>query len=305
MQHPLEPCLLCGVPARLQLSHVIPAFVFRWSRNTSGTGFLRYGKVPNKRVQDGVKKYWLCQDCEGRFNRVETKFATEIFHPYSSREESRFRYGPWMLRFGASVVWRVLQLYRAEKGLQTFPAEHQPHLDSAERVWREFLLGERPHPGVHQIHMLPMDVIEHTSSTQNLPPNYNRYIARMIDTDVAHSPSIAYVYAKLGRFIFLGFAMLKYPNQWVGTKLHASEGRIEPRRYVVPRPFGEYINHRARNAARISASISERQNEVINRSFVENIDRAAASDEIHAMERDVQMFGSDAFLRRKNDHGQE
>src|SRR6266702_5055755 len=113
-------CRLCGKQAELQFSHVIPAFFFRWQRDTSGSGFLRMGTEPNKRVQDGIKRHWLCLDCEGRLSRLEMLFATRIFHPYSSGISARFRYGPWLLKFGISVTWRILRLYQEENYLTQY-----------------------------------------------------------------------------------------------------------------------------------------------------------------------------------------
>ncbi len=48
-------CRLCGKNADLQESHIIPSFVYRWLKDSSGTGYLRFGPEPNKRVQDGYK----------------------------------------------------------------------------------------------------------------------------------------------------------------------------------------------------------------------------------------------------------
>lgn len=76
-------CQLCGSESILQLSHILPAFVFRWMRETSGNGHLRFGEAPNLRVQDGLKRHWLCASCESLFARSETAFADQLFHPYS------------------------------------------------------------------------------------------------------------------------------------------------------------------------------------------------------------------------------
>src|ERR1041384_7712632 len=103
---PVEPCRLCGKTAELKLSHIIPAFVFRWKRQTSANGYLRMADAPNKRVQDGIKKYWLCEACEARFSRVEDRFSAHVFYPFANEDASRVRYAPWMLQFAASLVWR-------------------------------------------------------------------------------------------------------------------------------------------------------------------------------------------------------
>ena len=66
---PISSCRLCGATKELQESHILPGFVFRWKKETSATGYLRFGQQPNLRVQDGVKLHLLCRDCERRFNK--------------------------------------------------------------------------------------------------------------------------------------------------------------------------------------------------------------------------------------------
>ena len=110
-------CALCRDPAVLMESHIIPAFVYRWLKDTSVTGYLRAGTNPRRRVQDGLKSKLLCANCEARFNRWETSFATEIFHPYNANERLEARYGDWMLKFCTSVSWRALKFFWNETGL--------------------------------------------------------------------------------------------------------------------------------------------------------------------------------------------
>ena len=57
---PPGQCRLCGAVSELQESHVLPAFIYRWLRDTSANGHMRSGEMPNKRIQDGHKRYWLC-----------------------------------------------------------------------------------------------------------------------------------------------------------------------------------------------------------------------------------------------------
>jgi len=47
-------CAFCGEHKDLKVSHVLPAFVFRWLRGRSGSGHLRDTDNPNRRVQDGL-----------------------------------------------------------------------------------------------------------------------------------------------------------------------------------------------------------------------------------------------------------
>lgn len=295
---PAGPCKLCSKIAELQLSHVIPAFVFRWKRDTSGGGYLRFGTAPNKRVQDGIQKYWLCAECEGRIGRWESTFAARIFYPYSEGRGTKFRYGSWLLNFGISVAWRVLQEYKEEGHLKDDPADRIAKLEEASQVWRNVLLAQRPNPGKFELHMFPLDAIE-SADAPALPSNINRYLMRAVDTDVVHGENTVFVYAKLARFMFLGFARLDHRRDWVGSKVLATEGYIEPRKFVVPKAFWAYVTDRARRMEAVNAAISPRQRTKIDQSLRANIDKFTGSDLHRAMEEDVRMFGSSAFSQTK------
>src|SRR3974390_2127748 len=119
----IGPCRLCGREAELLFSHMIPAFVFRWVRESSGGGYLRFAQEPNKRVQDGLQLELLCGECEGRIGRFEDQFARRLFYPYVADGGLRVRYGPWLLKFAASLVWRVLVVTQEKRGLAGFPSE--------------------------------------------------------------------------------------------------------------------------------------------------------------------------------------
>jgi hypothetical protein len=82
-----EACSFCREVAPLRDSHVLPAFAYRWLRRRSGTGHIRHTDNPNRRVQDGPKLKWLCDDCEGLFGKFETAFATNVFHPWQEGKQ--------------------------------------------------------------------------------------------------------------------------------------------------------------------------------------------------------------------------
>lgn len=286
-------CRLCAANTKLRLSHIVPAFVYRWLKESSGNGHIRSTSEPNRRIQDGPQEHWLCTECEDRFNRVETSFATQVFHPYLAASGGRFRYGSWLLPFCTSVSWRVL-MYLLEKGAaKEMSASAQDRIVKAEAAWREFLLGKTPHPGVYRQHLLPLDQIE--SATGGMPSNVNRYLMRAIDLDLCHGGETVFVYSKLGRFIILGFVHEPNPGQWVGAKVNANEGVVEPRSYSLPKAFGEYLMEKAGRVPEAMSSISGRQQAKIEDAFRSNIDRIAGSDFFKAMQADVEMFGEAAF----------
>jgi len=294
---PQGTCRLCNAFADLQLSHVLPAFAFRWLRETSGTGHIRLGKEPNLRAQDGLKLNWLCVACEGLLSKSETAFATNIFHPYSKGGRDRFTYSRWLMLFCVSVSWRVLSYYREETSLTDYSGELLARIAEADRIWKDVLLGQRPHPGAFQQHLLPLDAIK--SATGELPPNINRYLMRAIDMDLIRGGNTCFVFSKLGRFIILGFIKDDHPNHWRGTKVLAKEGFLEPRKYVVPRQFADYLSSKARRMAELIGSVSDRQQEKIDEAFWKNIGKVAESDAFKAMENDVRLFGSAAFSERR------
>ena len=294
---PRGPCRLCKADSELQLSHILPAFAYRWLRESSGHGHIRASDEPNKRVQDGLKRYWLCSACEELFSRSETAFAGHLFHPYLAASGGIFPYSHWLLHFCASVSWRVLRFYLDEGHLTKWEPEALAHVSEAETVWREYLLGLHQHPGSFQQHLLPLDQI--ASASRELAPNINRYLMRAIHMDICRGSRSIFTYSKLGRFIILGFIHEPNPGHWRGTKVHATHGFIEPRKYVVPRALGEYLNEKARKMRDALASVSDRQHEKIDAAFRANVDRFVGSDAFAAMQADVEMFGYDAFSKRE------
>lgn len=293
-------CRLCDNEKELRESHVIPSFVYKWLKNSSGSGFLRFGIEPNKRVQDGYKFYWLCDDCEGLLNEWETEFANSIFHPTLSGDASKVGYGPWLLKFCVSVSWRVLNLFMEEHDLSHYPENLQACAKNAFNVWKEFLLDKQPHPNKHEQHIIPLDAIESYTGGE-MPANINRYILRTVDIDTVWGGNSAFVYSKLERFVILGFIEMPKPRQWEGSKVHVKHGVVGPKNYTIPAQFGEYFMGKAKRMSEVQAKISDKQNEKITDTFKKNIDKLANSESFRAMENDVRLFGDKAFRKDSED----
>jgi hypothetical protein len=124
-------CALCKRNVPLVESHIIPKFVFRWKKETSATGFLRFSQTPNKRVQDGLKVPMLCIDCEGLFNGFETPFSKRLFYPYISDGGQRLPYDSWLLKFCVSVSWRILSYGFGETELREWNAAQRAAANKA------------------------------------------------------------------------------------------------------------------------------------------------------------------------------
>jgi hypothetical protein len=289
-------CLLCQEDAELQHSHVLPAFAFRWLRESSGSGFIRTSRAPNLRAQDGEKRYWLCSDCEQDFGELEKAFSERLFQPYLAKSGTEFRYAHWLSRFCVSVSWRVLQFFLEGEHLHTWSPESLECARRAELAWREYLTGSRRRPGEFQQHILPLDRIE--STTAPMVPNINRYLMRAIAMDVCRGTKMIFTFAKLGRFVILGIVRDSGRNEFQGTLVHPAQGVICPRKYILPKALMGYFNDKAQTMAQALSSMSDRQLQTVDATFRANIDRYMGSDAFEAMNADVEMFGDNAFSQR-------
>src|ERR1700683_5483083 len=143
-------CALCDGEGELRDSHVVPAFVAKWIKETSATGYLRGYQVPNQRMQDLPTTSLLCDECEQRFSVAEKKFAEMIFRPFTDGR-SRFPYQDWLLYFATSLSWRCLASSNGE-GLQDHP-EHRAAVDRAKEAWADFLLGRTDNVGPYRFNL--------------------------------------------------------------------------------------------------------------------------------------------------------
>jgi hypothetical protein len=177
-------CRLCQEVADLQESHVIPAFVFKWIKETSPTPYLRLSDRPNRRVQDGIKRYWLCRDCEQQFGDYETQFAAVLFRPAIENASQRIRYGEWLLKFCVSISWRALLAEQEKTSFDNLTGPLRHGAETAILHWHQFLGGRAAHPGKFEQHLLVCDQLSSYKGGP-LPANINRYALRSIDLNVA------------------------------------------------------------------------------------------------------------------------
>lgn len=246
-------------------------------------------------MQDGFKRFWLCKDCEERLSVWETKFSREIFYPLTQSADTSV-YGEWMARFCTSVSWRVLKFYLENKDIKRVRKSLMSVVEQCEATWRQFLLGRRPDSGKYEQHFLPVGAIE-SHTFVDMPSNINRYFLRAVDMDIVSGDQTVFVYSKIGPFIILGFVEVPYPEQWVGTQVQLTGGKISPRDYTLPSQFGQFLMQKAERMAKGNAQISERQSVKIDQAYRRDLDKAAASESFKAMDHDVRLFGTSAFKK--------
>jgi hypothetical protein len=299
MQFPnlkLAACPLCGSTGPLRESHIIPRFVFDWMLQSSATGFMRSGTMPNRSVKDGMKLRLLCDSCEGRLSTWEKTTAEQLFLPYHNNTGTRVRYESWLAKFCASVVWRVLFIHSRIDPLRDLSPTQNKKVNMALSTWKDLMFGSADNPGAFELHMLPADLLADAGGLKpQLPPNFNRYLTRAVEIDVAANTNSAFVYAKMCRLIVFGFIERPRFRRWHGTRVAMKQGIIEPKQFGLPAEFLEYLVARARNMAKLGTQISKQQKAKINSRMRADPDRAAQSDHFTAMMQDVVIFGSMAF----------
>ena len=102
-----------------------------------------------------------------------------------------------------------------ENGLAHFPQHLAEAAHQAEHEWRQFLLGESPHPGPFEQHLIPLDAV--ANANQEVPRTINRYLLRAIDVNAVSSEKQAVVWVKFPYFLLVGWIRVRVPKHWSGT----------------------------------------------------------------------------------------
>jgi hypothetical protein len=293
-------CLLCGAVAALQDSHVLPAFVFRALKEHSATGHIRSSESPNRRVQDGVTQPWLCVECEASFSRWERDFSNNILRPWRDGVVET-AYDDWLLKFCVSVSWRVLKYCKGRNEAAAYTDAQEKLFDNAERVWREFLLGTRAHPGEFCQQFLISDLID-TTTVRDLPDNINRFLMGAVSMDIVGSEHSAFTWAKMGRFQIFGVVQ-PGRNKFEGTKVHLKRGVLRPGRFVVPAGLLDLYEEKSTHISESMSGMSDVQFAKVESAFGSNLERARDSGQLAAMRADAALFGERVLLRRKRRSG--
>jgi len=292
-------CKLCGNKTELRKSHIIPSFVYKWQKETSATGYLRYGEEPNKRVQDGYKPYFFCDGCEQKFNKWETAFNNNIFNPLKEGKAGLCQYSDWLLKFAVSVSLRNLIYAIDSRDISHLSNKLKREAYKALETWKKFLNDERPHPGKYQQHMIVYDAIL-SSTLDNLPTNINRYILRTIEMDIVKiGDAEAFVFTKMGKIFLIGFIEYQHPRHWKGTQIHVKKGNLRKGKYSLPLFFWEYFQSRAQKSKLIDSRISPKQRKKIDEDYKKKKKRALNSETVRATQEDINMFGKDKVFERK------
>lgn len=282
----LNVCHLCETVSFLQASHVVPAFVYKYLKKSSPTGFMREISNVNQRVQDGPKERWLCTDCEQKFSDVEKQFADCLFHPIVQGDLKDAIYGPWLLQFCVSLSWRALHWVRSRDSFEDYSPTDRHLLAQAEMRWKEFLLDTKLPLNEFRQHLVLIRKV--SAYSEDFLPKLNVYFRRTIEVDVLRVEKHVVVYVHFPYFVVMGVVRDDDPQSWIGTEIQATGGAF-PVDQQLPQCFNEYFAYKIRKAHNASQSMNEEQKKKIH-DFVEaNPTKLADSDSQRAKEDDAAM----------------
>jgi len=292
-------CSLCLKNKTLQESHIIPRFVFKLFKRTTGSS-LRGHNTPNKRVQDGIKEHLLCWDCEQSFNSFETPFCNKIFTPINDPGPNSgvIHYDDWAFKFAVSLSWRSL-LDHSKKGFDHLTFTQQKLAKDALETWRKFLLGEQSDVGNFQQHLLPVDIID-GPIPDNISPYINRYLLRSVDSDIISSKTSAFVYTKIFRIMIFGVIEDGHPDLWSGTLIQPNKGVIGDKGgFTYPESLVAYWSGHAEIAHNALSELSSKQSNITKETLLKLAKEGRNDDLFRAIKRDIDRSGKNAFLNHK------
>lgn len=296
LQFQMPSCALCSEARPLQMSHIVPAFVWTWLK-ASSPGHIRGADAPNRRIQDGPKIPLLCHECEEKLSVWEQEFARNIFAPMHAGGDTPLAIpyrGTWALKSCVSVSWRVLQWCKT-RGLGHLSDSQREQVEITLRAWADVLNGRREHPGEYEQHLIPLDVVE-SHTMDELSPFMNRYLTRAVHVDVLAASGSVLTYTKMARALLIGFVDPPADSaEWASTKVHVREGTVGQREMGLPLNLFNFINEKATKLGAKLAELSSRQKEKVDELFRQKMAELPSSDAFRAMQYDVAHSGRDAF----------
>jgi len=232
-------CALCNQVKELQMSHIIPNFVGKYLKATSGTGYLVDIVNPNTRRQDSHKIPLLCEDCEGLFSRYESYFAEGVFHPFFKNGISTFDYDDNLKKFIISLSWRILKV-SYDDFIRDYP-KMQSYIDKAEEDWREYLLGISNKINIYENHLMFLDYID---KNVTLPDGFQWYSLRAADGSLVGNNDHVYTCIKFPWMFFVTTIHPRKKNGWNNTKIE-DVGKILSPQIIDDVGFGDFYVQRA------------------------------------------------------------
>lgn len=261
-------CKLCQNNPELVDSHIIPDFVGRWIKNTSGTGKLRNPETINKRVQDLVKCKLLCSECESIFQKYEDYFSKNIFKPFLMSYLPEFQYDNRLLKFIVSLSWRILVYSMPDIRWKT--EKHKIQAEQAEKVWRDFLFEDKNFDD-YEHNLLLLRFVQGSPIISGTTVDINWYFFRSVDGTIAQNADEAFTYVKIPGFVFISPLREGSFEHLKNTKIN-SNGTVDFNSQNIDDLIYNYFDQRSNEALSNFRKLSSNQLDKIESSYMNNLD---------------------------------
>ncbi len=264
-------CRLTLKQCELQNSHIYPKFVVDWMKST-GSKYLRNYTTPNRRQQDGLKKYLLSYEAEQLFSIHEKWFCENVFHKYLENQTLEIEYNESLFYFAISFLWRILVLELEHPNIQTFKFVNE--MREAEKEWRDFLLNGIYPLNYDRIHLILSDNIKnHTLPSGNV----EYFFTRSMDGTTAFNEEYnkCSIFAKFSKFIFLGFIKSPDESGLVGTRINPIKGIMKAPQKFDNIDVTSFFLHRIQILDKMELASENQQEKILdeirnNREFYQN-----------------------------------
>jgi hypothetical protein len=219
-------CKLYGTKEQLRKSHIFPRFAVDYLKRT-GSQYLRRPVQPNKREQDGPKRYLLSDRAEQEFGKREKWFSENILTNYIDNNQREFHYDENLFYFTISFLWRILLVNIDHPSYKPF---HSKILET-EVEWRNFLKDYRYPINFDRVYIYFTDRVKfHNLKHEKV----DSYMTRALDGTIFFNDNQTYigVYGKFLRFVFYGLIRGGDESKLGDLKINPSKGKI-----IVPQDF--------------------------------------------------------------------
>lgn len=275
-------CRLYDIVTELRESHIYPKFVIDYFKST-GSKYMRLYSEPNKRMQDGIKKYLLSQDAEQKFSLSEKWFAEQMFKPFQEKLQTSFEYNENLFYFSVSFLWRILLLNLEYSSVSN--ALFYDIISEAENDWKLFL-RDYNYPKYDRIYLFFTDKV----SSHNLDARgVDYYMTRTLDGTIVtnNDNSFVAVYGKFLKFTFWGILKgEKEENKISELRINPIKGLIKSPQNLSSNAMIGFFFNRIKEFEKNNL-VSEKQEEIILKEIEKDLNRFINSEASASIFNDI------------------
>ncbi|WP_462153137.1 hypothetical protein [Pseudoalteromonas xiamenensis] len=249
----------------LEVSHIVPKFVYKWLKSSSSTGRMRDGRNVNKPSQDGYKTPLLCSTCENKFSANESHFSSFVFAPMTKNngfvDSSKINWSKFDM-FTLSLLWRALYVTAntPEVNKDYYPDEIIEFNKCAEKIKSAF-----ENKGVipFKTYFIPLN--EHSYSNGVIGIEDYVYFERSVAVNLIvddNNNQASALYIKLPYILIVCEVLNFKHSEWKGLELSAREN-FNCSNSKVPEYVNNYMKYNCKTCYEMASEIPETQVEKI------------------------------------------